>query len=56
MEKAIEQRLEQYTNLTKELLNHRFRFLQTEQRYNSVIDLKDVFNIDKYRLERIRLY
>jgi hypothetical protein len=56
MDKAIEQRAEQYTELTKELLNYRFGSLQTEQRYDSVLDLKDVFKIDKYRLDQIRLH
>jgi hypothetical protein len=54
MDKAIEQRAEQYTNLTKELLNHRFGSLQTEQRYDSILDLKDVFKIEKYRLDEIK--
>jgi hypothetical protein len=56
MDKAIEQRAEQYTELTKELLDYRFISLQTEQSYDSVLDLKSVFNLDKYRLDRIKLH
>jgi hypothetical protein len=53
--KAIEQRLEQYTDLTKELLNRRFASLQTDQRYSSILNLKDILKIDTYRINRIRL-
>lgn len=49
--KAIEQQVDRYIDLTKELVNIRFTSLQTEQRYKSVLDLKDVFNIDKYRIK-----
>lgn len=47
---TIKQGMEQNIELTKALLNHRFASPQTEQRYQSVLDLKDVFNIDKYQI------
>jgi hypothetical protein len=46
-----EERRVSYINLTKTLLNLRFASEQKEQRYQSVLDLKDVFNIDKYRID-----
>jgi hypothetical protein len=55
MDRAIERRAEQYTDLTKELLNYRFGSLQTEQRYDTVLDLKNVFKIDNYQLGRFPL-
>jgi hypothetical protein len=43
-----------YIDLTKTLLNSRFTSLQTEQHYDSILDLKDVFDIDKLRIDKIR--
>jgi hypothetical protein len=43
----------QYIELTLALLKHRLASVQIEQRYNSVLDLKDVFNIDKYRIKSL---
>jgi hypothetical protein len=43
-----------YINLTKTLLNLRFASEQKEQSYQRVLDLKDVFNIDKYRIKSPR--
>jgi hypothetical protein len=54
MDKAIEQQAEQYIDLTKALLNRRFESIQTEQRYSSILNLKHVFDLDLYRIDRIR--
>jgi hypothetical protein len=56
MNKAIEQQVEPYIKLTKELLNRRFESMQIEQRYSSILDLKDVFDLDKYRIDEIRYH
>jgi hypothetical protein len=50
LNKTIKKGTDQYINLTKTLLNRRFTSVQIEQRYESVLDLKDVFNIDKYQI------
>jgi hypothetical protein len=50
MDETIKQRADIYINLSKSLLDRRFASAQSEQRYDSVLDLKDVFNIDKYRI------
>jgi hypothetical protein len=49
-----EKQVWEYTDLTKALLNRRFTSLQIEQQYDSILDLKDVFDIDKYRIDKIR--
>jgi hypothetical protein len=49
-----EKRRVSYINLTKTLLNLRFASEQKEQSYQRVLDLKDVFNIDKYRINSHR--
>jgi hypothetical protein len=47
------QQVWEYIDLTKTLLNNRFNSLQTEQNYDSILDLKDVFEIDKLRIDKI---
>jgi hypothetical protein len=56
MDKAIEQQVEQHIDLTKELLNRRFESTQVEQRYSSILDLKDAFDLDRYRIDKIRYH
>jgi hypothetical protein len=53
MDKAIEQQAEQYIDLTKALLNRRFESVQTEQRYSSILDLKNVLDTARYRIGEI---
>lgn len=42
-----------YIDITKALLDSRFASTQTEQRYPSVFDLKDIYNIDLYRVKEL---
>jgi hypothetical protein len=56
MDKAIEQQVEQYIDLTKKLLNRRFKSTQAEQRYSSILDLKNMFDLDRYRINEIRYH
>jgi hypothetical protein len=44
------ERADQYIDITKILINRRFSLEQAEQHYTSVLDLEDVFNLDKYRI------
>jgi hypothetical protein len=53
IERFTSQRVDQYIDLTKTLLNHRFASLKTDQYYKSILDLKDVIDSDKYRLQKI---
>ena len=39
-----------YTNLNQALIDRLFISSKTEIDYNSILDLKDTFNIDKYRM------
>jgi hypothetical protein len=50
-DKVVEQSVSQYTDMTKSLLDRRFSSVQIEQHYQNVLDLKDIFNIDKYRIK-----
>jgi hypothetical protein len=50
IQETVEKRRVSYINLTKTLLNLRFASEHKEQSYERVLDLKDVFNIDKYRI------
>jgi hypothetical protein len=50
LDKTIKKGTEQYIDLTKALLNSHFSSVQTDRRYESVLDLKDVFNIDTYQI------
>jgi hypothetical protein len=43
----------QYTALTKVILNRCFASRRTEERYESVLDLKNLFPIDKYRIDQL---
>ena len=56
MDRAIEQQVDRYIDLTKALLNRRFESIQTEQRYSSILNLKQLFDLDRYRIGRIRYY
>jgi hypothetical protein len=47
------ERADQYIDITKILINRRFSLEQAEQHYTSVLDLKDVFNLDKYRINSL---
>jgi hypothetical protein len=53
LEKTIEKGIEKNIELTKALLNRRFASLQKEQRYHSVLDLQDMFDIDKYQIKSL---
>jgi hypothetical protein len=41
----------QYTDMIKSMLDHRFMSGESEQYYQSVLDLKGVFNIDEYQIK-----
>lgn len=43
-----------YTDLTKALVDQFFASAKTEIRYESVLDLKNVFTLDQYRVNRLR--
>jgi hypothetical protein len=53
IDKTIKQRAGTYINLIQALLDRRFSSLQTEQHYKSVLDLKDVLNIDTYQINQL---
>jgi hypothetical protein len=53
MRETVKKGKETYTNITRTILNLRFASAQKEQNYQSVLDLKDVFNIDKYRIDSL---
>jgi hypothetical protein len=42
-----------YTELTKALVDQFFTSAKTEIRYESVLDLKDIFTFDRYRVNRL---
>ncbi|MCC3412035.1 MAG: hypothetical protein JGK24_12185 [Microcoleus sp. PH2017_29_MFU_D_A] len=42
-----------YTELTKALVDQFFTSAQTEIRYESVLDLKDIFTLDQYRVKNL---
>jgi hypothetical protein len=52
--RANKQQLEQYIFLTKQLLDRRLESKQIEQHYASILDLKDILDLDKYRIDRIK--
>jgi hypothetical protein len=49
---TIEKVTEQYIELTKTLLSPFFSSAPFQERYESVLDLKGVFNLDQYRIDR----
>jgi hypothetical protein len=53
IEGTISERKTAYINLTKILVDRRFSSIQPQQYYQSVLDLKDIFNIDKYRINKL---
>jgi hypothetical protein len=53
MDELIKQRAETYIKLTKALLNPQFTPTQSETNYHTILDLKDVFNIDRYRINQL---
>jgi hypothetical protein len=54
LQRATEQQLEQYIFLTKQLINRRLESKQIDQHYSSILDLKDMLDLDKYRIDRIK--
>jgi hypothetical protein len=54
--KIARESADRYTNLTKLLIDRRFSSGQAQQQYESVLDLKDVFNLDKYRIKTLHYY
>jgi hypothetical protein len=50
LDETFNKRATQYSNLTQALLNNRFTSPQTKQSYSSILDVKNIFNIDKYRI------
>jgi hypothetical protein len=54
LQRATEQQLEQYIFLTKQLINRRLDSKQIAQHYSSILDLKDMLDLDKYRIDRIK--
>ncbi len=55
-DKILEQLVGQYIDLTKALLNRRFESIQIEQHYSSILNLKHVFDLDRYRIGDIRYH
>jgi hypothetical protein len=53
MSETLDQGAEAYINLTKSLLDRRFSSVQKEQHYKSILDLKDIFNINKYQINKL---
>jgi hypothetical protein len=53
MDGTIKQGTTAYINLTKILLDRRFSSVQPDQHYQSIFDLKDIFNIQKYRINKL---
>jgi hypothetical protein len=57
---ATEFRLEHerfgYNDLTEALIDRFFASSKTEIHYNSVLDLKDIFNLDKYRINSLIIH
>jgi hypothetical protein len=53
MDGTINQGATAYINLTKALLDRRFSSIQTNQYYQSIFDLKNLFNINKYRINKL---
>lgn len=43
-----------YTDLTKALVEQFFTSAKTESRYESILDLKDLFTLDQYRIKTLR--
>jgi hypothetical protein len=50
---TINQEITAYINLSKVLIDSRFLSTQAKQYYQSIFDLKDVLNIDKYRINKL---
>jgi hypothetical protein len=50
LESAVERAASGYTDLTKTLVDQFFTSEKTEIRYESVLDLKDLFTLDQYRV------
>jgi hypothetical protein len=48
---TINREITAYINLSKVLIDSRFSSTQTKQHYQSIFDLKDVLNINKYRIK-----
>jgi hypothetical protein len=53
MDETINQEITAYINLSKVLIDIRFSSIQTNQNYQSIFDLKDVLNINKYRINKL---
>jgi hypothetical protein len=53
LKSTIENLTDKYINLTKILIDHSFASTNTDLRYKNVLDLKDVFAIDKYRVNKL---
>lgn len=56
MYRFASEQLGSYIDLTKALLNSRFASIQAEQHYQSILDLKDAIDINKYRIHKTRYY
>ena len=51
LKETIEREKLGYTELTQVLIDQFFASAKSKSRYDSVLDLKDVFNIDKYQID-----
>jgi hypothetical protein len=49
--RTIEQKIEQYIELTKVLISNSFTSVHAERVYRNIFDVKDIFNIDKYQIK-----
>jgi hypothetical protein len=50
---TVERAASGYTDITKTLVNQFFTSAKTESRYKSVLDLKDLFTLDQYRVNQL---
>jgi hypothetical protein len=53
MQDTVDRGSAQYIELTLSLMKHHFASVQTEQSYQSILDLKDIFNVDNYRINSL---
>jgi hypothetical protein len=51
LKSTVERAASGYADLTKTLVDQFFTSAKTESRYESVLDLKDLFTLDQYRVK-----
>jgi hypothetical protein len=53
LQETISERATAYIDISKALVDRRFSSIQPQQYYQSVLDLNDIFNINKYRINKL---